>query len=172
MKKLIVLMAVLSAFGLAKAEENAYQYLYWQVQPENVADDVGDYNAAFLYALDGDNVRTPLGVIGWDTTQTARARTASEVVGTMDLTEYLTAGSSFLFELAYWDETDGTKPVGSSEVYGRDAIRSYLTSFAGGSSVPTQNVFAPTFSSSVPEPASGALLLFGLAGLALRRRRV
>ena len=166
MKKMLVLAAL--AAGLAAyAEDNAYQCLYWQVQADKVAADVPDYNVAYFYALDGDSVKHAIGVADWTQTQTPSSRTDSEIVGTGDLTGY-SSGYSFLMELAYWDGSAGVM-VGKSGTYAFSDLSAYLTSVPGGSGIPTQGVFAPTF--NVPEPTSGLLMLLGIAGLALRRKR-
>ena len=166
MKKMLVLAAL--AAGLAAyAEDTAYQCLYWQVQADKVAENVPGYNVAYFYALDGDDVRHAIGVTGWETAQTAGSRVNSEIVGTADLSGYA-SGYSFLMELAYWDEGVGAAVVGKSGTFAFSDLSAYMTSVPGGSGIPTQGVFAPTF--TVPEPTSGLLMLLGLAGLALRRR--
>lgn len=166
MKKMLVLAAL--AAGLAAyAEDTAYQCLYWQVQADKVAENVPGYNVAYFYALDGDDVKHAIGVTDWAETQTSASRANSEIVGTADLSGYA-SGYSFLMELAYWDGSAGTT-VGKSGTFAFSDLSAYMTSVPGGSGIPTQGVFAPTF--TVPEPTSGLLMLLGLAGLALRRKR-
>ena len=171
MNKLIVLTAALAACVAAKADEE-YQCLYWQVQADKVASGVADYNAAYLYVLDGDNVKlndgNPISVTGWDTMQTADSRVNSEIVGTADLSAYSTGSYGFLLELANWGD-DSSTMVGKSEVWSFDTLKSYMTTVKGGSNIPTQGVWAPMV--NVPEPTSGLLMLLGIAGLALRRKR-
>ena len=168
MKKLFVLTAALAACVAAKADET-YQYLYWQVQPEQVAAGVDSYNAAYFYVLDGSDVKTAIGGTAWDSAQTAGSRTSSPVIGSVDLSGYATGGYSFLWELANMNGTSDDV-VGQSMKYSFSDLSAYLTSVKGGSNIPTQGVFAPSFY-AVPEPTSGLLMLLGIAGLALRRKR-
>ena len=72
--------------------------------------------------------------------------------------------SSLLFEL--WDG-DGTL-VGFANV-SRSSWESALTTLGSGQDAGTGGVY--TLSNVVPEPTSGLLLLLGMAGLALRRKR-
>ena len=168
MNKLIVLTAALVASVAAKADET-YQYLYWQVQPEQVADGVDPYNAAYFYVLDGNDVKTPIGGTAWNEMQVAGSRTASGIIGSIDLSGYSTGGYSFLWELANMSGGSGDV-VGKSSTYSFSDLSSMLTSVKGGSNIPTQSVLSPSFY-AVPEPTSGLLMLLGIAGLALRRKR-
>lgn len=171
MKKTFVLVSLLAAAVGLRAEDS--NYLYWQVLADNVAADVGTYNTAYFYALSGDGTveRTPIGLAEWSNDQTAGARTDSAREGVPNFSGYENGYSGFLFELAYWDGTSD-KVVGSSETYTFAQLAQYMTSFTPGTSgIPTQNVFAPSFAAAVPEPTSGLLMLLGVAGLALRRRR-
>lgn len=171
MKKLAVFALVLAASVAAKADDT-YQYLYWQVQADNVAAGVTDYNAAYLYVLDGDNVKlndgNPISVTGWDAMQTAGSRVNSEIVGTADLSAYSTGAYGFLVELVNWGG-DSSTMVGKSDVWTFNALKDYMTTVEGGSNPPKQGVWAPIV--NVPEPTSGLLMLLGIAGLALRRKR-
>ena len=164
MKKAILIAAVLAGAVMARAEEeNAYQYLYWQVTADNVADNVAAYNTAYFCLENGDVISA----YQWSSTQTAGSRVNSERVGTADLSSY--SGQSFYMELAYWDGTSD-KVVGNSATYTFAQLEQYMTSFAPGTSgIPTQGVFSPYI--AVPEPTSGLLMLLGVAGLALRRKR-
>ena len=164
MKKAILIAAVLAGAVMARAEgENAYQYLYWQVTADNVADNVADYNTAYFCLEDGEVISA----YQWASPQTAGSRVNSEYVGTTDLSAY--SGQSFYVELAYWDGTSDTV-VGNSGSYTFAQLGQYMTSVSPATSgIPTQGVFTPYI--SVPEPTSGLLMLLGIAGLALRRKR-
>lgn len=164
MKKAIVIAAFLVGSTMVRAEgANEYQYLYWQVAADKVDGKVADYNTAYFCLENGDVISA----YQWSSTQTAGSRVNSERVGTADLSSY--SGQSFYMELAYWDGTSD-KVVGNSATYTFAQLEQYMTSFAPGTSgIPTQNVFSPYI--SVPEPTSGLLMLLGIAGLALRRKR-
>lgn len=168
MKKLMM-GALLAAMGLVAKAEETYQYLYWQVLPETVASDVDDYNVAYLYVLDGDEVKTAISVTGWNEMQTAEYRTASELVGTGNLSNYVDGNYNLLWELAFWDGKKSTAVAESK--YAFSDVKDYLIVPTSGSEIPQQKVFMPANFTAVPEPTSGVLLLLGMAGLALKRKR-
>lgn len=168
MKKAVLLAAALVGLSLARAEGEGYQYLYWQVQADNVASRVADYNMAYLYAINGEGVRTAVGVTDWAQTQTSDARTDSAIVGTADLSSY--AGCDFLIELSYWEEGKGDKIVGTSDRTSYADLGSYMATFKYADLPISGILWAPAI--GVPEPTSGLLLLLGFAGLALRRKYV
>lgn len=165
MNKLIVLVATLAVGALAKADgDNAYQYLYWQVDMNKVESGVGSYDAAMFYTLSGDNKVELSRAERPEVVESARW--SSDRVAT-DLAGHDSA--SFVFELAQYGD-GGWETVGTSATFTYAQLASYLTEWqANASSLPTQGVFSPTF--TVPEPTSGLLMLLGLAALALRRRR-
>ena len=167
MKKAVLLAMALVGLSLARAEGEGYQYLYWQVQADNVASRVADYNMAYLYVIDGAGVRTAVGVTDWAQTQTAGARTDSAIVGTADLSSY--AGCDFLVELAYWDGS-ADKIVGTSGRHSYTDLERYMATFQYADIPMTGILWAPAI--GVPEPTGALLLLLGFAGLALRRKCV
>ena len=163
MKKAIILVAAIISGIVAKAE--GYQYLYWQVQPEKVLPNVKDYNVAYFYTFQDFDKKTAIGVTG------VTPGNASPVIQSSDLSDYSIGSNYFVWELAYWDESAGkATTVGTTDVFTYAQLSEYMASYSGGSDLPKPGeLYAPTF--VIPEPTSGMLMLIGLAGLALRRKR-
>lgn len=163
MKKAIILVAAIISGIVAKAE--GYQYLYWQVQPEKVLPNVKEYNVAYFYTFKEFDNKTAIGVTG------VTPGSASPVIQSSDLTSYNLPNNYFVWELAYWDDEAGkATTVGTTDVFTYAQLSEYMASYSGGSDIPKPGeLFAPTF--VIPEPTSGMLMLIGLAGLALRRKR-
>lgn len=178
MKKLMVLAAVAAmAFGAWADGTDVVpsgNVLYWMVDASKVTSAVSGYDTAFLWTVDSatgqkltaiDEVSRIPGVTEVD----ANGYWTSEVKPT-DISAY-GSSASFLIELSQWDATANDGQGGwvfssMSGVYSYDAIASL---WGGGSNPVGQQVWSPSF--NVPEPTSGLLMLLGLAGLALRRRR-
>lgn len=173
MKKMLALAAVAAMTSVGFADSDGDQFIYWMVDEKKVDSSVGSYDAAFLWTVDS---ATGEKLVSLDETyrdvgtQTAPHWTSERV--TTDLTGLgLGVGSKFLIELSQWDETaDGGNGAwvfaGASGIYNYTDVVSLWT---GGSGVPEQKLFSPAF--MVPEPTSGLLMLLGIAGLALRRKR-
>ena len=161
MKKAIILVAAIISGIVAKAE--GYQYLYWQVQPEKVLPNVKDYNVAYFYTFQEFDNKTAIGVTG------VTPGSASPVIQSSDLSSF--GSNYFVWELAYWDESaKKATTVGTTDVFTYAQLSEYMASYSGGTDIPKPGeLFAPTF--VIPEPTSGMLMLIGLAGLALRRKR-
>jgi len=156
--KIMVLSAVMST-GALVAE--AGEYLYWMI---DVAQEYA-FSYATVSSANGDLLKNFSGdpteaegeqYIGASNT----AGTKTERMYAYDVSSYV--GSSFIFELfneseqsvGYQTVTYAFLKENSHIGSGRDQIGAYVVSDV------------------IPEPTSGLLVLFGLAGLALRRRRV
>jgi len=170
--KLIAVLAIALAASAASAAVDSY--LYWMVDGANY----GGSDVAFDYAtISVDGGATYLNLYGADAT-------------TSDLTEFASAGyltstpatstygaptqglfagfdssagvNTFLIELWLDSQTERV----AWQTYSYEYLASFISGDTkGGSSAP----FGVT--DVVPEPTSGLLSLFGLAALALRRRR-
>lgn len=161
MKKAIILVAAIISGIVAKAE--GYQYLYWQVQPEKVLPNVKEYNVAYFYTFQDFDDKKAIGVTG------VTPGSTSPMIQSSDLSSF--GSNYFVWELAYWDdEAKKATTVGTTDVFTYAQLSEYMASYSGGSNLPKPGeLFAPTF--VIPEPTSGMLMLIGLAGLALRRKR-
>ena len=175
MNKTFTKIAVMLAAGLAITTAEA-KYLYAMVgDAENVYNgDPINFNYAKLSAYDGN---------GWSylyyytyeggsaVKSSTPALSATGGSGTSTGAVYFDIGGTgdqyqtFLFEL-YTSSQTGAERVGWQQ-YSLATVRNSLYE-----NVPESNVnTAFKVSQVIPEPTSGILLLLGMAGLALRRRR-
>ena len=157
MKKLIAVMA--AALGLsAMAYDN---YFYWMV------DDTGDYSWVWTGArISGDNGDTYLALAdSWFNDIGYEASKADAEVGVFSS---YTIGSSYLVELLWGDVAVAKATVASGSIQSSGSTTTDL------SMAPKDPFRVGSFTATgvVPEPTSGLLSLFGLALLAIRRKKV
>ena len=180
MKKLIAILAVALTAG-AFADDS---YLYWMLgssvsltdaKTGNVTESFTGYKYAKVGMVDSDgktqgylSLYTPSDL----TTGSAailRNESASVTSYAKLNANAATSGYSYYIELL---NDAGTFVGRSSQVLDYAGLSSYLTSF--GVSTPASAAWSPsafTTAAPIPEPTSGLLLLLGLAGLALKRKR-
>ena len=164
MKKLLTIAALILAFA-GFAED---QYLYWMISNDATLPDstplTGDYYAK-ISADGGQSWLNLYSDIGGTPLTTGGGQALEFTAGDSG---YAFAGflgsdsTSFLIELYQ-----------GSEAVGRALITpgaEFITQ--GGMSNPLAAPFAVSSFAAVPEPTSGLLLLLGVAGLALRRRKM
>jgi len=156
MKKILLALVVALSASILQAE-----YLYWMVDlaektPEN----------QFYYAtvtLDGNllsNVSaSDPSIVG----ELVQAEGTPPSYSTGQVYAEFTSGSSFLFEI--WKDSNASELLGYQTI-SYDALSAQGHIYKDPQSKTTPYVVM----SVVPEPTSGLLMLFGLAGLALRRR--
>ena len=168
MKKLVAVAAIALAANSAVAAIDSY--LYWMVSPSvyNYLDPSSpvDYTYATVRLAGEGNEDTYLSWYnqGSDTAGGTKMGYYSPDGGTLaaywgsDSVVY-NVGSTFLFEL--WNE---------GEVVGFANATPGASYFVSGTSATGGSPYVLT--GVVPEPTSGLLMLFGLAGLALRRRKM
>ena len=162
----IALMASLLA-GAAKADTDSY--LFWMI---NVEEDGWEYNySARVMGVDGSGSKTPLGLydedgyaigssVGKDLLQTYKGYTGDPGFYAKLASER--TYTSYVFEL-FCDS--GT--VARSDPY--TDVQAFIVT--GGIDAPKLSPMLVSMTLPAPEPSSGLLLLLGVAGLALRRRK-
>ena len=156
MKKSILAVAVMMAASLLHAD-----LLYWQVLEEaNIT-----FNYAQLYYTTDPQASaengTPIAIGGWYDHATLSSTTAKA-----DLSSIKDDISGFY--VGFFSGTTADSALGVSNWLSySDVLSAMDRSWNDGKNVQTHTSVA-TF---VPEPTSGLLLLLGLAGLAVRRKR-
>ena len=162
LKMVTALFATLLAANMAKAVDS---YLYWMVD-NNVTYQQNNTPVSWDYA----KVKQGDTYLSWyadypaiPVADTLRAKDAGESLywGVVNTTA---TSSTFMFEL--WADADPSNPVGYLAATYAD-LQAFITDENGK----TASAGAYTLTGVVPEPTSGLLMLFGLAGLALRRKR-
>ena len=159
MKKIILALAIV-ATGIAASAAT----VNWKVTAGNMyaADGTTKYTGAFnLYASGGD---LSTSVLVYTLASVSNGTIANQSFSTIDT---LTVGQTYDF---FYVISDGGKTLTSDTKAGA-ALATGATSLNFGNQASyTQNA-SNWAGSDVPEPTSGLLMLLGMAGLALRRRR-
>ena len=160
--KLIAVLAIALVATIARAADS---YLYWMVEGATYNTDAVNFSYATV-STDGGSSYLSLYSPGASSSETtyllSDGSNASYGAPAGVYAGFDGEVGSFLVEL--WNESD--ERVGYQD-YSYSALASYIyNGTTGGSAVAPFGV-----TSVVPEPTSGLLTLFGLAGLALRRKR-
>jgi len=171
MKKKLVgsLLACVIGVSAMAAGEYKYQALYWQVDASNVSPYQGAAYAS-LYAVVSDTA-DPIGGEGFEI-DVASAGTMSVLVGkdkspVWEWGSYDLSGASFFVELL----NDNLDPLGRSYYASYASLGSFMDRNDTGSGDPSTTAQTYTFYFAIPEPTSAMLMLLGVAGLALKRKR-
>lgn len=178
MKKqvLAVLAGLVGGAVFAANVSDRDSYLYWAIDPDaqiqnfdGSKQEIKDSYSVRIGAVNG-NTTSYLNLYG-DATDSGPIGQAAGI-GVFDLKGGgIFAGvggyetSSFFIEIL----NDSSNPIGHSETYTYTALAQYISSMKGAA-LPAAGAWMPA-AYVAPEPSSGLLLLFGLAGLALRRRK-
>lgn len=173
MKKLI-LMAVVGLGALATEAGLSDQYFYWSVSDAETAFSY----AKLAYALTDGGLKDYLTIS--DTGARAVAPAGDGDTGTTTESVFSRLDSSYLAESKSWSDyafaveiynSTGTL-IGLSETFAYGDILANLYEYGGLQYIGEDGVTPKGISvGMIPEPTSGILLLLGLAGLALRRKR-
>ena len=154
MKKSILAVAVALAASLLHAD-----LLYWQV-----SDQVGpDFNYAQLYYTTGEATTAGGGtpILTGGTSSSVMAPQMADITGINNI-------SGFYVDFFSGSTEAGYDSLGVSNWLSYNDVLSAMYRFGeGGKDVQ----IATSVATFVPEPTSGLLLLLGLAGLAVRRKR-
>lgn len=162
MKKLLMSLALLGTFAAMTAKGDGDSYMYWMVENATYSNgDTFSFYAAELVAVDKDGNSTVVGASFGDGGNAAKNVSANVTPFQGDdwkffVELYASAGDDNPF-------TRSTSGITYSQAFANGAIYDHTT--ATGAGVQTFNTF------NVPEPTSGLLMLFGLCGLALKRKR-
>ena len=162
--KAMAAVALLMAGALTAVADEYPAYFYW-----NVSDSVADFSYAQLRLSGGDTYfkigDTDYTMVGAETTGGA---TLGQTTGTVaaNLGSFATSDYSFLVEV--FGEDDGLLAYSDAMSYDQLYAGGFI--YADMSSIATGASYGVSVS-NVPEPTSGCLFLFGLAALALRRKR-
>lgn len=175
MKKLILWMAMVAAFA-AFADET-YQALYWQVTAESLGS-YSDASYANLYATINDTTvsvpSSPVSANGFMELNRTGGGALDDGLNTwaVNLSGW-NGGASLDGAMFFVELFNEGGSIAKSEGISYANLKSYLDMNYSGSGVPKTATGAAVFSgyAAVPEPTSGLLMLLGIAGLALRRKR-
>ena len=189
MKTILFTIAVVAASLGVHAE-----YLYWQVKSEDLAPDFTSANGARVFASDDGGVTRNylnIGYADYDSGfQSIGYAVQVPVNDTSLLAEFDSStygsGTSYAFyiELINYSDTylsntatpaynDAGTPFRGQSAEGQSYAQLHQSGYVGTDLSPINlAVWNGGSYSPVPEPTSAMLVLFGLAGLALRRRAV
>ena len=158
MKKLMLAAAIVCVAAMSQAAATNWNFTFTNlIGSDNVTGTLGSGKVQ-LYALI-ESVETAVGP-AFDFTNGRITATKSEIKGS----ELFEVGKTYDF---WFVATDGDATYTSGTMPGITALNSDKTQTIGFSSQA-----GGKWSSAAPEPTSGLLLLLGVAGLALKRRRV
>lgn len=156
MKKLLILAAVLIAGGVANAA--SFKWSAGNIYASNGTDKYTGDVVLYAYAATAD-VSTAFAV------STVTASSVGAVAATTFSDDRLVGGTTYQF---FFTIEDNGKEFTSAEKIGVAAATQTVSLTFGSMATATQNSSNWT---ATPEPTSGLLMLLGMAGLALRRRR-
>ena len=181
MKKLMIAAAIVCAAVVSQAAS-----IDWGIQNAAWKDPSGSNPAqgTLVYLINGDTALDTIAAAvsagniteqNWFYGSAATDNTKGRISNTTAASGKLTAGTEYNFSALM---IDGDKYM-VSKVFPQNAYTpgeeamavSYTSSFFGTNAQTYNATTAPNGWAAVPEPTSGLLLLLGMAGLALKRKR-
>lgn len=177
MKRMLVALAVMAVASSLLADDGMDYCIWWQVGAQyagsadgpiaKTGDAVWGFDSAKLVAVLDDNQNVSL---GW---HDAESKVSSFGELPASLADMSTPIKSIFVEF-YTLSGDNLTLLGHSDPTAWAAVASAVDDFRGSGStggvLAHSTVYSPT-GYNIPEPTSGMLVLLGLAGLALRRKR-
>lgn len=158
MKKILIAFAIASMSFMSQAA-----YLYWQVQSDDYTSSITEpskVDTAYLYAKKEGAADQKIGALKIGNSQEYYA---------IDVSNY---GSEYSFYVELVNYNSGAKDVlGYSESVAYTTMKNSGFILENPLSITSANVWHGS-SYAAPEPTSAMMILLGLAGLALKRKRV
>lgn len=158
MKKALMSLALIGMLSALSAKADSY--LYWMVDQTGVSSPY-TYASAVLYADNGTTKEAISGALYGD-------RDSVMVTGNLAPT-YVGEGWSYYVELL---ADDGWMKAKSGSVGWSDAVAGMYAQMQTGGTPKNAVHFTNFTAGPIPEPTSGLLVLLGICGLALKRKRV
>ena len=170
MKKLLMLLSVAALALPSTAGDNDY-LLYWLVSDSYVSQKMGGvtFQGAELYA-NVSGAATPTSLGSYFTSPVSDLSVVPVQIA--DLAS-LASSEILSFYIEFQTYNGGVwNTIGMSETIGYAQALSAITDYRSGKTPSNYSqALSPSSFTAVPEPTSGLMLLFGLASLALKRKR-
>ena len=165
MKKLIVAAFAVALTGVCLTAQAEDAILYWQVPTAGDAA-AANYSYAYLYAQVDGGGNVMLHQQGWayDTAMASNGEVAKAYLADI-------SGTINSFFVEYFNDSYDLIGRSDTETLAKLVGEGHLQGIQSNPPISYTGAWEPSFN-AVPEPTSGLLMLIGLAGLALRRKRV